>query len=76
MGIRINVTVEDTVKMQFRRRHRLPLLNLVEEAIVKCRETEPMEDDIGLWKAGQDKFKSKFSSKSTWDLLRSQGTNC
>lgn len=39
MGIRMNATVEDTVKMQLRRRHRLPLQNLMEEEIAKCRET-------------------------------------
>lgn len=39
MEIRMNATVEDTVKMQLRRRHRLPLQNLMEEEIAKCRET-------------------------------------
>lgn len=54
MGIRMNATVEDAVNHR-RRRHRLPLLNLVKDEIMKWRWDEAsVEEDIGMWKTSHD----------------------
>lgn len=59
-----------------RRRHKIVLLNLVEDEIAKWREEASVEEDVGMWKTSHEKYKSKFSTKSTWELLRTQGAKC
>lgn len=51
-------------------------MNQVEEEIEKCRQHGSQEEDIGLWKSHQEKFKKVFSSKATWESIRSHGTIC
>lgn len=63
------------MKLHRRRRHRVPILNLIEEEMGKCKESVSMDDDIGLWKRKDDVFKSKFSSKSTGNLIRTPETS-
>lgn len=75
MGTVKYVMVEDVVNHR-RRRHRIPLLNLVEDEITKWKEAASVEEDVGMWKTSDEKFKNKFSTKSTWELLRTRGTKC
>lgn len=47
------------------------MLNDIENVIVERFQSVRMEgDDIALWKSGEDKFKKKFISKNTWDIVR------
>lgn len=57
-----------------RRKYRVLILNLIEEEIANCKESVSIDDDISLWKRKDDIFKSKFSSKSTGNLIRTSGT--
>lgn len=76
MGINREATVEDAMRNHRRRRHRDQIFNLLEDEIMKYKEKAAREDDIGLWKEKENTFKRKFSSKSTWDLLRVRGDHC
>lgn len=73
MGLRSEGTVEDAMIKHRRRRHREQIFNLIEDEIIKHKEKASTDDDVGLWKQKSNSFKSKFSSKLTWELLRSRG---
>lgn len=74
--IRKDATVEEAMILHRRRRHRVLILNQIEEELAKFKKKASREDDIGLWKQRVDIFKSKFSSKLTWDQMRTQGVIC
>lgn len=76
MGIHKDATVEEVMSTHRRRRHIIPVLNLIEDEIDKCKTMVSREDDVGLWKYKEDKFKRKFSTKQTWSQLRTRGVNC
>lgn len=75
MGLKKDATVEEAIVLHRRRRHRVPILNQIEEEIAKCKENISMGDDIGLWKQKENVFKSKFCSKATWNLMRMPGSS-
>lgn len=77
MGIRRAATVEEVLFTDGRRRsHRTQLLNQVEERVESFeKKTWSGKKDINLWrnKAG---YKSQFSSKETWHLMREDREEC
>ena len=70
LGIRVDATVDLVVKTHRRRRHRVAVLNDIENQIQNMKERGLTgRDDVKLWKRG-DKYTSTFSSKETWKLSR------
>lgn len=63
LGINKDATVEEAMLTHRRRRHRVLILNQIEEELARVKEKASRENDIGLWKQKDDVFKSKFSSK-------------
>ncbi|KAL0728812.1 hypothetical protein Bca4012_024905 [Brassica carinata] len=53
-----------------RRRHRVSILNDVENDIEMLRTAENQGDDITLWKQAEGKFAHRFSTKRTWEQIR------
>lgn len=76
MGINRDATVAEVMMMSRRRRHREPVLNLIEEEILKCMVNISRADDVGLWKQKEDIYKSKFLTRHTWNILRRQSEVC
>ncbi|XP_018461346.2 uncharacterized protein LOC108832354 [Raphanus sativus] len=74
MGISKEATVAEVLMMSRRRRHREPVLNLIEEELLKCTVNDA--DDVGLWKQKENVFKSKFSTRHTWNILRTRSEEC
>lgn len=74
MGISKNATVQEAMIIHRRRRHRVTILNQIEDELGKCKELSSLDEDIGLWKRRDEVFKRKFASKSTWNQIRSSGT--
>ncbi|XP_024014349.1 uncharacterized protein LOC112088339 [Eutrema salsugineum] len=71
LGIRENTTVEMVLKHHRRRRHRVGILNQVEDEIEKYRASANYDlKDVALWKCGHEKFKQRFRSKDTWLQIR------
>lgn len=75
MGIGTNAMVANAVN-HCRRRHHIPLLNVVEEEIANWKAEASVEDDIAMWRSSDDKFKSRFSTKLTWELIRTKKACC
>lgn len=65
MGITMNAKVADCIYHR-RKHHRFTVLNIVEMEIEKFKEKiKPEEDDIYLWRNGNDKYKRKFLTTET-----------
>lgn len=77
MGIRRSATVEEALFANRRRRtHRTQLLNQVEEELsLLRRKHDPGKSDVTLWKSKAG-YKSQFSSKETWYLMREDKEEC
>lgn len=71
LGIKRDATVAEALSVtRRRRRHRIQLLNDIEDDLVKTREKmDSLVDDICLWKR-ESGFKKYFSTSETWRLLR------
>lgn len=76
LGIQKDATVEEAMIKHRRRRHIVLILNQIEDELANLKEKALTGEDIGLWKQKEDNYKSKFSSNSTWDQLRTQGEKC
>ena len=70
MGITEDSHVADVLMGHRRRRHRLSILNEVEEEIEKVRNRRSEKDDIPLWKQNGNTFANSFSTKKTWQSMR------
>lgn len=71
MGIKLNDTVEKAINSHRRRRHREEIFNTIEEEILTLRlRSLNHNEDVCLWKAGDNIYKADFSSKTTWNLIR------
>ena len=71
MGIKLNDTVEKTINSHRSRRHREEIFNTIEEEILTLRlRGLNHNEDVCLWKAGDNIYKADFSSKATWNLIR------
>ncbi|XP_024006101.1 uncharacterized protein LOC112082812 [Eutrema salsugineum] len=71
MGIPKESTVEDVILNHRRRRHRLAILNMVEDEIdfVRRRYLVGKDDDLS-WRTGATGYKSSFRTSSTVEQLR------
>jgi len=73
--IDLGISYEDSVAVALvkhqRRRHRVGLLNEVENEIAEIKLKNSMDVDTPLWKQKERKFASSFSTKKTWLYLRS-----
>lgn len=71
MGIPLDATVETVMGCSRRRRHRVDIFNQI-EAEIRCLFTkdDAAGNDIPLWKFSANTFKRTFSTKGTWNLIR------
>lgn len=76
MGISANATVHEPIHGHRRRKHRVSLLNRIEEMIAVQKIKTEQEEDIAVWKYQEDQYKAKFSTKSTWLILREAYIKC
>lgn len=76
MGVRENDYVVDVLNCRRRRRHKMQLLNNVEEEIEAIRNRASQEDDVPLWRKSDDKYAKSFSTKATWVCLRQPQPCC
>lgn len=67
----MNATVEDVFLRYKRRRHRIDILNKVEDVINFQKIQARINDsDVALWKSRENKFKEKSSSHDMWNHIR------
>ncbi|KAG7560036.1 Reverse transcriptase zinc-binding domain, partial [Arabidopsis thaliana x Arabidopsis arenosa] len=77
MGITSHCSVSDALTTHRRRRHRVEILNKIEDELESLRlRTDVTGNDIPLWRKKNDAFKSKFYSKDTWHLIRQVKPKC
>lgn len=70
MGISVDEKVNDC-RSHRRKNHRIPILNRVVVEIEKFKETrQPEEEDDSLWKCGDDKYKRRFLTRETWQIIK------
>ena len=70
MGILANAKVKECINHR-RRNHKYPIFNRVEDEIEKFKEKRSVdEEDIYLWRDGNDRYKEKFSTSETWQAVR------
>lgn len=70
-GIALEETVEKVLNSSRRRRHRTDILNSIEQEIQKLSQGNRVEgSDISLWRVLNAKFKNKFTTSSTWNVIR------
>lgn len=77
LGITSAATLADVFVSHRVRRHRNPLLNQIEEEILKLKSQGHMTPDVSLWRCQENKYKKMFSTKNTWQQIRivSPGTD-
>lgn len=72
MGLTENAKVADC-RCHRRKNHRFMILNRVEQEIEKFKVSwRQDEEDVYLWRSGNNKFKEKFSTAETWQQIREQ----
>ncbi|XP_013589034.1 PREDICTED: uncharacterized protein LOC106297312 [Brassica oleracea var. oleracea] len=76
LGITDNSLVADVMLRHRRRRHRLSILNDVEEEIEKVRSRGREEEDKPLWRQTEHSFANSFSTKKTWQSFRQSQPSC
>lgn len=69
MMILINATVAKS-RNHRRRRHRITILNRVEEEIEKYKANLTHEEDVSLWRNEKGQYKRQFCTKETWMSIR------
>nr|VDD20348.1 unnamed protein product [Brassica oleracea] len=72
LGIPENSTVAEAIQKHRRRRHCVVILNRVEEEIEKIKSANNGAKDIAVWKSKAEIYKTMFSSKHTWLLIRKE----
>ncbi|XP_024013381.1 uncharacterized protein LOC112087743 [Eutrema salsugineum] len=70
LGVPINATVTSAFQRRSRRRWNGILTDTVQVIEAKQAQLQPSTSDIPFWKDKAGKFKTGFSSKNTWLLLR------
>lgn len=71
LGIKLNDTVEKALHHHRRRRHLDNTFNVIEEEITALRlRGLNQNEDVRLWKTGDNNYRAHFSSKETWKLIR------
>ncbi|KAG7572850.1 Reverse transcriptase zinc-binding domain [Arabidopsis suecica] len=74
MGISRHMSVAEAWDRRRRRRHRTGVLNLMEEALDSTRQTRNSAQDVVLWRGKDDVYKPSFSTKDTWNHIRTTAT--
>ena len=70
MGINDNARVEDC-RHHRKKNHRHLVLNRFELEIERVKEKmKPEDEDVSLWKNGNEKYKEKFWTSDTWRVIR------
>lgn len=67
---KIIVTILTFYSSDRSRRHRLEILNKVENEIGRAIWNRKEEEDVHYWRSAEDKFKQKFTTKETWNQIR------
>ena len=77
MGIRREATVEEAVfSPRRRRRHRVGVLNDIEEELRTMRDNVSGDmDDVSQWKR-ESGYNVSFSTSETWKLIRETKAKC
>lgn len=75
-GIDDEAHIAEVMNRHRRRRHRLNILNQVEDEIDMLRTQMNPEEDIPLWKYKEEKYSKQFSTKKTWLYLRQAQPEC
>ncbi|KAG7586730.1 Reverse transcriptase zinc-binding domain [Arabidopsis thaliana x Arabidopsis arenosa] len=70
LGISKHSTVADAWAGRRQRRHRVAILNEIEESLDSQRRNRKETNDIAKWKGKGDTFQTKFSTKNTWNNIR------
>ncbi|XP_048611378.1 uncharacterized protein LOC125585766 [Brassica napus] len=77
IGIRKEATVEEAILcFRRRRRHRVEILNEIEEELARLKDKLCVEvEDVSQWKRASG-FKQVFSTCETWRLIREEKDTC
>ncbi|CAB78214.1 putative protein [Arabidopsis thaliana] len=70
LGINKHATVVEAWGNRRRRRHRTNFLNRVEERLILSWNSRNQAEDRALWKGKENRFRSIFSTKDTWNHIR------
>ncbi|XP_024011171.1 uncharacterized protein LOC112086470 [Eutrema salsugineum] len=70
MGIPAQASVYWVITRHRRQRRRGTNLNEIEDLISVLQRDQKTEEDMLLWKNKGNQFKTTFSSKATWNLIR------
>jgi hypothetical protein len=76
LGIASHATVAEVMNTHRRKRHRVDLLNQIENYIALAIQDRGTESDRSLWKQKEDSFKCSFSSSTTWQRIRTINPSC
>ena len=71
MGISATASVASAVARR-RRTHRVDVYNLFESALENQRNKITDKANVSLWKQSGDNYRSQFSTKITWNLIRKE----
>lgn len=73
LGIPINSTVENAIQLYRAKRHRSPVLQLIDKEVMDLKNKGlNNQDDICLWRRENGEYKEGFSTKQTWNIIRTQ----
>ncbi|KAG7572003.1 Reverse transcriptase domain [Arabidopsis suecica] len=74
MGISKKSSLANAWTNHRRRRHRTGLLNIIEDELHLQRQQRNGNEDRFLWRGKNDTFRPKFSTKDTWNHIRTTAT--
>lgn len=72
MGIPESSTVAEALQKHRRRRHRIVILNKVEEEIERLKSESIQAEDIVVWRNKAESYRPTFSSNNTWIMIRKE----
>ena len=73
LGVKLTDTVEKALRHHRRRRHREEIFNVTEEKVTALRlQGLNQNEDVHLWKTGDNNYTTHFSSKATGNLIRAE----
>ncbi|XP_048635019.1 uncharacterized protein LOC125608630 [Brassica napus] len=76
LGLHTHATVQEAMMSYRRRRHKTIILNIIEDEIDERKANADNAEDVSLWKGIGGMYKKRFSTKTTWMLLRDQQPLC
>ncbi|CAG7897162.1 unnamed protein product [Brassica rapa] len=73
LGIPINSSVESAIQLYRAKRHRAPVLQLIDKEVMRLRNKGlNNQEDLSLWRRENGDFKEDFSTAQTWNTIRTQ----